>query len=205
MFAYLVLGGRTGHRTLMDLCMVHAIFASLGPTLMKTDQLSANDVLQALSLLLPAAHSVHTAHRHCIHSITLTALVTIRQVRLRAHRLKTAIAARDLFVTTFDACPVLEDRTGTRILLDLHLVHALSVYLGPSLMKKDRLSANDVLQALSLPVPTAHTALSVPRHRIQSTASTALIPSRRQALRHVDSQRLLLLLLQWYSFARADL
>ena len=47
MFAYLVLEDRTGHRTLLDLSMVRAIFASLGPTLMKRDQLSARDVLQA--------------------------------------------------------------------------------------------------------------------------------------------------------------
>ena len=105
---------------------------------------------------------------------------------------KIAIVARDLYVTTFAAYLVLEDRTGYRLLI-MELAPALIVHLGPSLIKKDQPSAKSVLGPRTH--PTTFSAYSRPDH----------LPSPRQAHRHVDSQRLLLLLHQWYSFARADL
>ena len=98
------------------------------------------------------------------------------------------------------ACRVVEDRTGNRIILDIHVVLANLVQLGPSLTKRHQLSANAALQAQSLLLPTARSAQAVLCHRIQSMASPAFIPWCQQVHRHVDTQQGLLLRLQYLAF-----
>ena len=78
------------------------------------------------------------------------------------------------------ACRVLEDRTGDRITLYSHVVIALIVHLGPSLIKRHQLSSNAVLQARSLLLTAAQFALRAHRRCTHSTTSFVSIALSRQ-------------------------
>ena len=182
-----------------------AFLASQGTTMIRKGSTGAPPVPHSTSLHIPAAQYALPApstRTHLTTSYASTALL-IR----RAHHRNLPIAVRDTCIIRAAAYRVLKDCTTYRTPPQRWrgMVLAILVSLGPSLMKKHRLSARAVLQARSLLVTRAQSAQAVLRHRTQSMALPASMLPHRQAHRHVDTQQDLLLCLQLYSFAMQDM
>ena len=148
-------------RTLARIPYPHTVIAlivQLGPPL-KRDHLVALSVAKTKSLFIPAAQFANRVHRRCTHSTTsFVSMALVRQVHQRSRpplRQKVVTAQRDIIVSVPAACRVVEDRTGDRIILDIHVVLANLVQLGPSPTKRHQLGALSVANTTSLLLPAA--------------------------------------------------
>ena len=133
--------------------------ANQGTTTIRKGSHSALSVANTTSLLLTVAQFANGAHRRRTHSTTSFASIALsRHVDQRSRqalRQKVVTAQRDTIVMISAACRVLEDLTGNRIILDIHMVLANLVQLGPSLMKRHQLGALSVANTTSLLLPAA--------------------------------------------------